>query len=149
MQRLNLPIYSIKLKKEENKTLVFDPIRKKYIVLTAEEWVRQNFIQFLIDEKNYPASLMAVEMGIDLLNTKKRCDIVLYNTKGLPHMIVECKAPSIKISQDTFDQIARYNMTLKTDLLVVTNGLQHYVCMIDYQNQCYHFLKEIPNYSNE
>ena len=76
MQKLNLPIYSIKLKKEENKTLVFDPIRKKHIVLTPEEWVRQNFIQFLIEEKNYPASLMAVEMGIDLLNTKKRCDIV-------------------------------------------------------------------------
>lgn len=149
MQKLNLPIYSIKLKKDWNKTLVFDPIRKKYIVLTPEEWVRQNFIQFLIEEKNYPASLMAIEMGIDLLNTKKRCDIVLYNTEGLPHMIVECKAPSIKISQDTFDQIARYNMTLKTNLLVVTNGLRHFVCMMDYQNQRYHFLKEIPNYSNE
>ena len=146
MQKLNLPIYSIKLKKEGNKTLVFDPIRKKHIVLTPEEWVRQNFIQFLIEEKNYPPSLMAIEMGIDLLNTKKRCDIVLYNTKGFPHMIVECKAPSIKISQDTFDQIARYNITLKTDLLVVTNGLQHYVCMMDHQNQRYHFLKEIPNY---
>ena len=149
MQKLNLPIYSIKLKKEGNKTLVFDPIRKKHIVLTPEEWVRQNFIQFLIQEKNYPASLMAVEMEINLLNTKKRCDIVLYNNKGLPHMILECKAPSIKISQDTFDQIARYNMTLKTDLLVVTNGLQHYVCMMDHQNQRYHFLKEIPNYINE
>ena len=149
MQKLNLPIYSIKLKKDRNKTLVFDPIRKKYIVLTPEEWVRQNFIQFLIEEKNYPASLMAIEMGIDLLNTKKRCDIVLYNTKGLPHMIVECKAPSIKISQDTFDQIARYNMTLKTNLLVVTNGLHHFVCMMDYQNQRYHFLKEIPNHTNE
>ena len=146
MQKLNLPIYSIKLKKEGNKTLIFDPIRKKHIVLTPEEWVRQNFIQFLIEEKNYPPSLMAIEMGIDLLNTKKRCDIVLYNTKGFPHMIVECKAPSIKISQDTFDQIARYNITLKTDLLVVTNGLQHYVCMMDHQNQRYHFLKEIPNY---
>ena len=146
MQKLNLPIYSIKLKKEGNKTLIFDPIRKKHIVLTPEEWVRQNFIQFLIEEKNYPPSLMAIEMGIDLLNTQKRCDIVLYNSKGLPHMIVECKAPSIKISQDTFDQIARYNITLKTDLLVVTNGLQHYVCMMDHQNQRYHFLKEIPNY---
>ena len=149
MQKLNLPIYSIKLKKEGNKTLVFDSIRKKHIVLTPEEWVRQNFIQFLIQEKNYPASLIAVEMGIDLLNTKKRCDIVLYNTKGLPHMIVECKAPSIKISQDTFDQIARYNMSLKTDLLIVTNGLQHYAGIMDYQNQLYHFLKEIPNYINE
>ena len=149
MQKLNLPIYSIKLKKEGSKTLIFDPIRKKYIPLTPEEWVRQNFIQFLIEEKNYPASLMAIEMGIDLLNTKKRCDIVLYNTNGLPHMIVECKAPSTKISQDTFDQIARYNMTLKTDLLLVTNGLQHYACMLDHQNRRYHFLKEIPNYSNE
>ena len=149
MQKLNLPIYSIKLKKKENKTLVFDPIRKKYIVLTPEEWVRQNFIQFLINEKNYPASLIALEMGIDLLNTKKRCDIVLYNTKGLPHMIVECKAPSIKISQDTFDQIARYNMTLKTDLLVVTNGMQHYICIMDHQGKRYNFLKEIPNYINE
>lgn len=149
MQKLNLPIYSIKLKKEGSKTLIFDQIRKKYILLTPEEWVRQNFIQFLIEEKNYPASLMAIEMGIDLLNTKKRCDIVLYNTNGLPHVIVECKAPSIKISQNTFDQIARYNMTLKTDLLLVTNGLQHYACMMDHQNRRYHFLKEIPNYSNE
>lgn len=149
MQKLNLPIYSIKLKKEENKTFVFDPIRKKYIVLTPEEWVRQNFIQFLIQEKKYPASLMAVEMEIDLLNTKKRCDIVLYNTNGLPHMIVECKAPSIKISQDTFDQIARYNITLKTDLLIVTNGMQHYTCMMDHQNQRYHFLKEIPDYKTK
>ena len=149
MRKLNLPIYSIKLKKEGNKTLVFDPIRKKHIVLTPEEWVRQNFIQFLIEEKNYPASLIAVEMVINLLNTKKRCDIVLYNNKGLPQMIVECKAPSIKISQDTFDQIVRYNMTLKTNLMVVTNGLQHYVCMINHQNQCYHFLKEIPVYGDE
>ena len=149
MQKLNLPIYSIKLKKEGNKTLVFDPIRKKHITLTPEEWVRQNFIQFLVKEKKYPASLIAIEMGIDLLNTKKRCDIVLYNNKGLPHLIVECKAPSIKISQDSFDQIARYNMTLKTDLLVITNGLQHYVSIMDHQNQRYHFLKEIPNYSNE
>ena len=146
MQKLNLPIYSIKLKKDKNKTFVFDPIRKKYIILTPEEWVRQNFIQFLIVEKKYPTSLMAVEMGIDLLNTKKRCDIVLYNTKGLPHMIVECKAPSTKISQDTFDQIARYNMSLKTDLLIVTNGIQHYICMMDHQNQRYHFLKDIPDY---
>ena len=149
MQELNFPKFEYRFKSTENKVSIFDVIRKKFIILQPEEWVRQNFIQFLIEEKNYPASLMAIEMGIDLLNTKKRCDIVLYNTKGLPHMIVECKAPSIKISQDTFDQIARYNMTLKTDLLVVTNGLQHYVCMMDHQNQRYHFLKEIPNYRNE
>jgi len=146
MQKLNLPNYSIKLKKEGNKTLVFDQIRKKYVVLTPEEWVRQNFIKFLIEEKKYPASLMAVEMGINLLNTKKRCDIVLYNSKGKPHMIVECKAPSIKISQDTFDQIARYNMKLNANLLVVTNGMEHFTCIIDHQNKCYRFLKEIPKY---
>jgi len=147
MQNLNLPKYSLKLKTDGAKTLIFDSIRKKYLVNTPEEWVRQNFIQFLVQEKGYPASLMAVEMGIDVLNTKKRCDIVLYNTMGKPHIIVECKAPSIKISQDTFDQIARYNLTLKTEFLIVTNGLQHYVSVMDHENKCYHFLKEIPNYT--
>ena len=147
MQDLNLPKYSLKFKTEGLKTYIFDPIRKKYLVNTPEEWVRQNFIQFLVQEKGYPASLMAVEMGIDVLNTKKRCDIVLYNTMGKPHIIVECKAPSIKIAQDTFDQIARYNLTLKTEFLIVTNGLQHYVCVMDHENKCYHFLKEIPNYT--
>ena len=146
MQRLNLPNYSIKLKKEHNKTFVFDPIRTKYLILTPEEWVRQNFIQFLIKEKNYPASLMAVEMGIDLLNTKKRCDIVCYNTRGLPHMIVECKGPSIKITQKTFDQIARYNMKLNSELLIVTNGIEHYISKMNHTNKNYQFLKEIPIY---
>jgi len=147
MQALNLPNYSLKLKTEAQKTYIFDPIRKKYLVNTPEEWVRQNFIQFLIHEKKYPASLMAIEMGIDVLNTKKRCDIVLFNTKGKPHVIVECKATTIKISQDTFDQIARYNLTLKTEFLIVTNGLQHYVCVMDHENKCYNFLKDIPTYS--
>lgn len=146
MQQLNLPNYSLKLKKEGVRTLIFDPIRKKYLVLTPEEWVRQNFIQFLIHEKGYPASLIAIEMGIDVLKTKKRCDIVLFNNEGKANVIVECKAPSIKISQETFDQIARYNMTLKTNLLIVTNGLQHYICVMDHENECYHFLKDIPNY---
>jgi len=146
MQELNLPNYSLKLKKEGNKNFIFDSIRKKYLVLTHEEWVRQNFIQFLIQEKGYPASLIAIEMGIDVLNTKKRCDIVLFNNEGKAHIIVECKAPSIKISQDTFDQIARYNLTLKTDLLIVTNGLEHYTCIMDHENEQYQFLKEIPEY---
>jgi len=147
MQALNLPNYSLKLKTDGQKTYIFDPIRKKYLVKTPEEWVRQNFIQFLIHEKKYPASLMAIEMGIDVLNTKKRCDIVMFNTKGKPSVIVECKAPSIKISQVTFDQIARYNLTLKTEFLIVTNGLQHYVCVMDHENKCYNFLKDIPTYS--
>ena len=148
MQELNLPKYSLKFKSKNGKVYIYDFIRKKYLVNTPEEWVRQNFIQFLILEKNYPASLMAVEMGIDVLNTKKRCDIVLYNTKGLPSIVVECKAPSVKISQDAFDQIARYNLSLNSKFLIVTNGLQHYICVMDHENKCYHFLKEIPNYSN-
>ncbi len=146
MQLLNLPKYPLKLKKKGNKTFIFDPIRKKYLALNPEEWVRQNFIQFLIKEKGYPASLMAVEMSIDVLKTKKRCDIVLFNNKGKAHIIVECKAPSIKISQDTFDQIARYNMALKTNLLIVTNGLNHFTCILDHKNKGYQFLKEIPKY---
>jgi hypothetical protein len=146
MQKLNLPNHPIKLVKENNRTLVFDPIRKKYVVNTPEEWVRQNFIQFLIQEKKYPASLIAVEKGIELGKVKKRCDIILYNNEGEPIIIVECKAPSITISQDTFDQIARYNMTLKTDLLIVTNGLDHFTCLMDHENKRYQFLKETPDY---
>lgn len=147
MIRLNLPNYVFKYKKENSKTYIFDNIRKKYIVLTPEEWVRQNIVAFLIKDRNYPASLFAIEMGIDVLNTKKRCDVVVYDNKGIPSLIVECKAPKVKINQNTFDQIARYNMTLKTKLLIVTNGFEHYTCTIDHNNMCYNFLKDIPFYS--
>lgn len=147
MQNLNLPKYSLKVKYDGSKSYIFDPIRKKYLIHTPEEWVRQNFIQYLVQEKKYPASLIAVEMGIDVLATKKRCDIVLFNSYGKPDIIVECKAPSVKISQDTFDQVARYNLTLNTNYLIVTNGMQHFVCVMDHENKCYHFLKEIPLYT--
>jgi hypothetical protein len=147
MQDLNLPKYSLKLKYDGSKSYIFDPIRKKYLIHTPEEWVRQNFIQYLVQEKKYPASLIAVEMGIDVLATKKRCDIVLFNSSGKPDIIVECKAPSVKISQDTFDQVARYNLTLNTNYLIVTNGMQHFVCVMDHENKCYHFLKGIPLYT--
>jgi hypothetical protein len=147
MHTLNLPKYSLKLKKEGDKHFIFDSIRKKYLVLTPEEWVRQNFVEFLIQEKGYPKSLIAIEMGIEVNGRKKRCDIVLYNNTGKPQIIVECKAPSIKISQDAFDQIARYNMTLETDILIVSNGLNHFVCKMNHQDQCYNFLKETPHYS--
>lgn len=148
MQDLNLPKYSFKIKKEESKNFIFDTVRKKYILLTPEEWVRQNFVKYLIEEKNYPSSLIAIEMGIDVKQTKKRCDIVLYTNKGKASVIVECKAPSVKITQDTFDQIARYNLTLNTEFLIVTNGLQHYTCTMDHKNKCYHFLREIPKYNS-
>jgi len=146
MIKLNLPTYNFKLKSKENKTLIFDKLRKKYMVLTPEEWVRQHFIHFLTEEKNYPTSLIAIEKQLTINNLKKRSDILVFNTDGKPEIIVECKAPSIKITQDTFDQIARYNLKLKANFLIVTNGLEHFYCKMDYKNETYIFLKEIPYY---
>ncbi|WBX70544.1 type I restriction enzyme HsdR N-terminal domain-containing protein [Tenacibaculum retecalamus] len=146
MQKLNLPNYTFKLKSNENKTLIFDKWRKKYLVLTPEEWVRQHFVQFLIDEKKYPVSLIALEKQLTINNLKKRTDIVIFSSDGTPNIIVECKAPKIKIAQDTFDQIARYNLKLDANYLIVTNGLQHYFCKLDKENETYIFLEDIPDY---
>jgi hypothetical protein len=146
MQKLNLPNYKFRLKSSENKTLIFDNLRKKYMVLTPEEWVRQHFVQFLIEEKKYPASLIALEKQLTLNNRKKRTDILVFNKEGNHDIIVECKAPKIKITQATFDQIARYNLKLKANFLVVTNGLDHFYCKMDFENETYIFLKDIPNY---
>ena len=146
MQQLNLPQYKFKLKSNENKTLIFDKVRKKYFVLTPEEWVRQHYISFLIEEKKYPVSLIAIEKQLTINGLKKRSDILIFNTNGKPEIIVECKAPSVKITQETFDQIARYNLKLKANYLVVTNGLQHIFCKIDTETESYIFLPEIPDY---
>ena len=146
MQKLNLPTYNFKLKSSENKTLIFDNLRKKYLVLTPEEWVRQHYVRFLIDEKKYPSTLIALEKQLTINNRKKRTDILIFNKEGNPEIIVECKAPSIKITQDTFDQIARYNLKLKANFLVVTNGLEHFYCKLDYEKETYVFLKEISEY---
>lgn len=127
--------------------LIFDNLRKKYFVLTPEEWVRQHFVQYLIDEKHYPVSLIALEKQLIINNRKKRTDILIFNKKGTPDIIVECKAPSIKITQDTFDQIARYNLKLNANYLIVTNGLQHFYCKMDFENETYIFLKDIPSYN--
>ena len=147
MQKLNLPTYNFKLKSNEKQTLIFDNLRKKYFVLTPEEWVRQHFVQFLIEEKKYPVSLIALEKQLVVNNLKKRTDIVIYNKQGVPDIIVECKAPHIKISQDTFDQIARYNLKLKAKYLIVTNGIEHYFCRMDFENETYIFLNDIPKYN--
>lgn len=147
MENLNLPTYSFKIKSEVQRKLIFDSIRKKYVVLTPEEWVRQNFIRYLIEEKGYPASLIAVEKKVDVNLLPQRSDIVLYNANAKPVMIVECKAAKIKISQDVFNQIARYNMKLMVPLLVVTNGLHHYCCKMDYEKKSFEFIREIPHYS--
>ena len=146
MQRLNLPTYNFKLKSSENKTLIFDKLRKKYVVLTPEEWVRQHYVCFLIEEKKYPISLIALEKQLIINNRKKRTDILVFNNEGNHEIIVECKAPSIKITQDTFDQIARYNLKLKANYLIVTNGLEHFYCKMDFEKETYIFLKDIPKY---
>ena len=146
MQQLNLPEANLKILQENNKTKVFDIIRKKYVALTPEEYVRQQFIHYLIKEKNYPKGLLAVEKQLKIYDLEKRTDIVLYNTSGKPAVIVECKAPSVNITQKTFDQIARYNMNFKAEYLIVTNGLKHYCCKPNYKNNTYEFLREIPEY---
>ncbi len=148
MINLNLPSYQFKIKSRENKRLIFDLIRKKYVVLTPEEWVRQHYIWYLLSEKKYPISLIAVEKELKINNLKKRTDIVIFNKQGAPEIIVECKAPHIPITQKTFDQIARYNLKLNANLLVVTNGLQHFYCKMDLEKERYLFLKELPNYTN-
>jgi hypothetical protein len=145
MQQLNFPHYSFRLKNSENKISIFDEIRKKFIILTPEEWVRQHVIRFLMEEKKYPKSYINVEKVLKINGLTKRYDIVVYKPDGDLFLLVECKAPQIDISQNTFDQIARYNMTLQSDYLMVTNGLKHYFCQMDYENNKYHFLKELPN----
>lgn len=147
MMQLNLPEYPVRVKSKENKLYIFDRIRKKDILLTDEEWVRQHFIWYLIEEKNYPESLIAVEKQLKLNRTIKRTDLLLFNRQGRPEIIVECKAPHVKIDQTTFDQIARYNMSLAASYLVVTNGIDHYYCKIDQTAERYVFLKDIPAYS--
>ena len=146
MQQLAFPAYSFRVKNSENKTTIFDVIRKKFIVLTPEEWVRQHVIHFLIEDRKYPKSLINVEKVIKVNGTIKRYDIVVFKPDGSIFLLVECKAPKVKITQDTFDQIARYNLTLKGKYQMVTNGLVHYYCQIDYEAKTYHFIPEIPLY---
>ncbi len=146
MQELNFPKFSFRFKNSENKVSVFDTIRKKFVVLQPEEWVRQNCVQYLIEYKNFPKSLINVEKKLEVNGLTKRYDIIIFNTDGSIHLVVECKAPKIKIDQSTFDQIARYNLALNADYLMVTNGLTHYYCEMDFEKKCYNFLEEIPSY---
>ncbi|MEL0456582.1 type I restriction enzyme HsdR N-terminal domain-containing protein [Flavobacteriaceae bacterium SZ-1-7] len=148
MQTLNFPKYSFRFKNKENKLSIFDDIRKKFVVLQPEEWVRQHCVLYLIQEKNYPKSLINVEKELTINNLKKRYDVVVFNSDGSIHLIVECKAPTITINQDTFDQVARYNLELNATYLMVTNGLNHYYCQMDFENERYQFLKDIPDYKS-
>ncbi len=148
MQKLNFPVYSFRFKNSENKVSIFDEIRKKFILLTPEEWVRQHVIQFLLQNKKYPKSLINVEKLIKINDLNKRYDGVVFQPNGEIFLLIECKAPEVPISQHTFDQIARYNLVLKAKYLMVTNGLNHYFCQMDFENEKYVFLKELPEYSN-
>ena len=148
MVKLNLPEYPFKIKTTGRSSQIFDTIRKKYVALTPEEWVRQNFISFLIHEKKFPKSLIAIEMAIKINQMQKRGDIVVYDKDRNPLVMVECKAPSVNVTQKVFDQIARYNLVLNVKYLIVTNGLNHYCCMMNHRTQSYIFLEEIPNYKD-
>lgn len=147
MEKLNLPAYTFRIRTEDRKRLIFDSIRKKYVVLSPEEWVRQNFIQYLIQEKKYRESLMAVEKQIMVNGKQRRFDLLIYAKDGQPLLIAEFKAPNVKITQDAFDQVVRYNMALRVKRVVVSNGLQHFACDINYSSNSYSFLPEIPGYT--
>lgn len=146
MFRLNLPTYEIKIAQRGNKQLIFDFLRRKYVALTPEEWVRQHFVHYLIEHKGYPAGLIGNEVELNVGEKKLRCDTILYNKVAQPQMIIEYKAPQIKLQQKTFDQISAYNLLLKVDYLIVSNGMQHICCRMDYENQKYCFLEDIPNH---
>ena len=146
MQDLNFPKFEYRFKNTENKVSLFDVIRKKFVILQPEEWVRQHCIHYLIVHKKYPKSLINIEKELTINGLKKRYDIVIFNPDGSIFLIVECKAPKITINQTTFDQIARYNLALNAEYLMVTNGINHYYCQMDIKAEKYQFLKDIPNY---
>ena len=143
---LNLPPAELRFSRGNGVLKVFDRLRKKYIVLTPEEYVRQRFVDWMINQLGYPASLMANEVGIELNGTKKRCDTVVFSPKGSPFIIVEYKSPDVVINQVVFDQIVRYNMVLHARYLIVSNGLRHYCCVIDYEKNSYSFIPSVPLY---
>jgi type I site-specific restriction endonuclease len=147
MQALNLPTYLFNIKSEEGRKFILDIIRRKYVALTPEEWVRQNFIRYLHEEKQYPLSLMSVESSFALYKLNKRSDILIHDRKGKPLAMVECKSPEVKISKEVFEQIIRYNLTYKLSYLMVTNGLQHFCCKLNHQHQSTEFLKEVPEFN--
>lgn len=144
--KLNLPECDMRIKREGDTLRVFDPLRKRYVILTPEENVRQHFVNWLTHYLHYPAGLMGNEISITLNDTKRRCDTVVFSRTGNPLMIIEYKAPNVPVTQDVFDQIVRYNMVLRAKYLVVSNGINHYCCVIDYAANSYHFIPRVPDY---
>ena len=148
MNRLNLPSFEIKLSGTPERPKIFDVLRRKYVALTPEEWVRKHFVHYLIEHKGYPQMLMANEVEFKVGDKRLRCDSVLYNNVLQPRMILEYKAPNVTLTQRVFDQISVYNLLLHVDYLVVSNGIQHYCCKMDYDHQKFLFLGDIPDYQN-
>lgn len=148
MKQLNLPEYSFRVSGKEGEEMILDTIRKKYVKLTPEEWVRQNFVMYLINEGKYPAGLIAVEVMSKFNNLKKRVDILVHDRNGKPVMIVECKSPDVKINDKVFDQIVCYNMGFRVPYIIVTNGMDHFACRIDFETNKYEFLLVIPLYED-
>ncbi|MPM93284.1 hypothetical protein SDC9_140420 [bioreactor metagenome] len=146
MWQLNLPEYKFKIKKTADKLFILDSLRKKFVKLTPEEWVRQNFIQFLIINKHFPAALIALESQIEVNGMKKRCDAIIYNKSAEPIIIIEFKAPTVTISQSTFDQAAVYNSKLHIDYFIISNGIQHFFCQLNHDKMNYDFLVDIPDF---
>ena len=146
MPKLNLPSYSFRMRNEGEKTFVFDALRRKYVRLTPEEWVRQHFVRFLQEKKGVPASLMAVEPGVKVNGNPLRADLLVFNRRGEPLLVAEFKAPSVELTQQAFDQVARYNMQLKVEYLIVSNGVHHYCCRMNYALASYSFIPDIPSF---
>ncbi len=143
---LNLPPYDVRLGGTKERPTIFDILRRRYVKLTPEEWVRQHFVHFLINEKGYPQTLLANEVKLQMGDKSMRADSVLYDRELHPRLIVEYKAPTIEITQRVFEQISAYNLLLHVDFLIVSNGMQHYCCRMNYEQNTYEFLTEIPNY---
>ena len=147
---LNLPAYDVRLRKDvKGRVKIYDILRRRYVALTPEEWVRQHFVNYMIVEKKYPKSLMVNETQLMLGEKKLRCDSVVLGKDGKPCMIIEYKAPTIALTQKVFDQIGVYNMLLHVDYLIVSNGMQHICCKMNYEDNSYEFLKEIPEYGKD
>lgn len=148
MEKLNFPTFNLLVKSKENKTFIFDSLRKKWLILSPEEWVRQNCIRYLIEFKGYPLGLIQVEKKLKVNKIEKRYDIIVYNRDGAINLIVECKRPSVPITQKTFDQIAQYNLSLNSNYLMITNGVYHYYYQMDFEQKKYIFLNDLPSFKS-
>jgi hypothetical protein len=147
LQEINFPPFETKLILENGRTKIWDNLRKKYLVLTPEEWVRQHLVNYMINEKQYPAQLIGLEKSLTYNHRKKRCDLIVFNKEAKPLLLAECKAPSVEITQETFFQIATYNKIFEAKYFLLTNGIKHFCCEIDYFNSKIHFLENIPTFT--